>query len=93
MKKMINQADVQMIGAVVGLLITIIVAVLVFYNVASSIDTTTIDGNFGGVNTTPSANATEATLDQAGTFFSITPIIAIVVVAVVILAYVNRIGG
>ena len=93
MKKMNNQANVQMIGAVIGILITLIVAVLVFYNIAASIDTTTLDGNFGGVNTTPAANATESTLDQAGTFFSIAPIIAIVTIAVVILIYVGRIGG
>jgi len=92
MKRMNNQANVQMIGAVVGILITLIIAVLVFYNVAGSIDTTGIDGNFGGTNETPSANATEDTLDQAGTFFSIAPIIGVVAVAVVILGYVNRIG-
>ena len=90
MKKLNNQANVQMIGAVVGILITLIIAVLVFYNVASSIDTTTIDASFDG---TPSANATNDTLSQAGTFFSIAPIIGVVAVAVVILGYVNRIGG
>ena len=92
MKKMNNQANVQMIGAVIGILITLIIAILVFYNVAASIDTSTIDGNFGGTNETPAANATEATLSQAGTFFSIAPIIGVVAVAVVILGYVNRIG-
>jgi len=88
-----DEADVKMIGAVVGILITLIIAVLVFYNIAGSIDTTTIDSNFGGVKTFPAANATEDTLDQSATFFQIAPIIAIVVVAVVILGYVNRIGG
>ena len=45
MKKLIkdDHADVKMIGAVVGILITLIIAVLVFYNIAGSIDTTTID--------------------------------------------------
>ena len=66
-----KEASVQMIGAVVGILITLIIAVLVFYNVAGSIDTTGIDADLTG---TPSANATEDTLDQAGTFFSIAPI-------------------
>jgi len=88
-----DEADVKMIGAVVGILITLIIAVLVFYNIAGSIDTTTIDANFGGTTNTPAANATEDTLDQSATFFQIAPIIAIVVVAVVILGYVNRIGG
>jgi len=84
-----KEASVQMIGAVVGILITLIIAVLVFYNVAGSIDTTGIDADLTG---TPSANATDDTLDQAGTFFSIAPIIGVVAVAVVILGYVNRIG-
>jgi len=87
-----KHADIKMVGAVVGILVTLIVAVLVFYNIAGSIDTTTIDGSIGGVNETPAANATDATLSQASTFFSIAPIIAIVVVAVVILGYVSRIG-
>jgi len=85
-----DSADVKMIGAVVGILITLIIAVLVFYNIAGSIDTTTIDAGLTG---TPAANATDDTLEQAATFFSVAPIIAIVVVAVVILGYVGRIGG
>jgi len=83
-----DEADVKMIGAVVGILVTLIIAVLVFYNIAGSIDTTTIDADLSG---TPSANATEATMDQTATFFSIAPIIAIVIVAVVILGYVSKI--
>jgi len=85
-----DNADVQMIGVVIGILVTLIVAVLVFYNIAGSIDTEDIDAKLTG---TPAENATDATLDQAGTFFSIAPIIAIVIVAVVILGYVSRIGG
>ena len=85
-----EEADVRMVGAVVGILVTIIIAILVFYNIAGSIDTTGVDADLTG---TPSLNATNAVLDQAATFFSIAPIIAIVVVAVVILGYVSRIGG
>jgi len=83
-----EDADARMIGGVVGILVTLIIAVLVFYNIAGSIDATTIDADLTG---TPAANATEATLDQAATFFTIAPIIAIVVVAVVILKYVGQI--
>ena len=83
-----NEADVKMIGGVVGILVTLIRAVLVFYNIAASIDTTTVDAGLTG---TPAANATTDTLDQAATFFTIAPIIAIVVVAVVILKYVGQI--
>ena len=91
-----NHADVKMIGAVVGLLITIIIAVLVFYTIAGSMDNTTLDAKFtrgDSLNNTPAANATDDILDQGGTFFQIAPIIAIVVVAVVILGYVGKIGG
>ena len=83
-----DKANVQMIGAVVGIFVTLIIAVLVFYNIAGSIDTTTIDAGLTG---TPAANATDDTLDQAATFFQIAPIIGIVVVAVVILNYVGKI--
>ncbi len=84
-----EEADVRMVGAVVGILVTLIIAVLVFYNIAGSIDTSTIDASLTG---TPAQNATDDTLDQAATFFTIAPIIAIVVVAVVILNYVSKIG-
>jgi len=83
-----DEADVKMIGMVVGILVTLIIAVLVFYNIAGSIDTTGIDAGLTG---TPAANATDDTLDQAETFFGIAPIIAIVIVAVVILGYVSKI--
>jgi len=84
-----NQADVRMIGGVVGILVTLIIAVLVFYNIAASIDPVEIDENFDAGS--PAANATNATIFQAETFFSIAPILAIVVVAVVILKYVGQI--
>jgi len=83
-----NEADTAMIGGVIGILVTLIIAVLVFYNIASSIDTTSVDAELTG---TPSANATTEVLNQAATFFTIAPIIAIVVVAVVILRYVGQI--
>ena len=83
-----DDANTQMIGAVVGILVTLIIAVIVFYTIASSLDVSSLDADFNG---TPAQNATEATLDQAGTFFTIAPIIAIVIVAVVILGYVSRI--
>ena len=88
LRKLDEKGNVQMVGAVVGILVTLIIAVLVFYNVAGSIDTTSIDADLTG---TPSANATDDTLDQAATFFTIAPIIAIVIVAVIILKYVGDI--
>lgn len=75
---------------VVGLLVTIAIAILVFYNIAASVDVSDIDADLAG---TPAANATNNTLSQSATFFTIAPIIAIVVVAVIILSYVSTIGG
>ena len=87
-----DNADTKMVGMVVGVLVTLIISILVFYNIAASIDTTTVDSSFGvDNNETPAGNATTEILDQSQTFFAIAPIIAIVIVAVVILAYVSRI--
>lgn len=97
-----DHADAKLVGGVIGILITLIIAVLVFYNIAGSIDTTSIDLNLrategagahaGEANGSVYAeNASGAVLDQASTFFTIAPIIAIVAVAVVILKYVGQI--
>ena len=90
-----NYADVGSIGFVIGLLITLIVSILVFYNIAASIDVSDIDSDLqtatGDTAMTAADNATTNTLEQAETFYSIAPIIAIVVIAVVILGYVKRI--
>lgn len=103
-----DEADIKMIGMVVAILVTIIVSLLVFYSIAGSFDINDMDDDFGDYGlgsyakgqaneqingSTPVRNSTDAILDQSATFFSIAPIIAIVVVAVVILGYVSRIGG
>ena len=85
-----ERGDIRMIGAVVGILVTLVVAALVFFNIMASIDTTTLDAEFTG---TPVANATTSIMEQSDVFFSLAPIIAIVIVAVVILGYVSRIGS
>jgi len=95
-----DNADVKMIGGVVGILVTLMISILVFYNIAASIDSSSVDtdlqqtGLAGGAathNYTYAANATGDILDQTATFFTIAPIIAIVVVAVLILQYVGKI--
>lgn len=96
-----EKADVKTIGAAVGILITLMIAILVLYNIAGAIDPHTLDQTWGNTHTgdqgavayniTPSQNATNATLDQAATFFTIAPIIVIVMIAVVILKYVGMI--
>ena len=66
-----KEGSVKMVGMIVGILVTLMIAVLIFYNIAASIDTTSIDADLTG---TPAANATDDTLDQAATFFTIAPI-------------------
>lgn len=88
-----DDADVRMIGIVVGIFVTLAIAVVVFYNIAASIDATSLDADIGETNTVEVANATDNVLDHTATFFEIAPIIGIVIVAVVILGYVGRIGG
>jgi hypothetical protein len=84
-----NKGQMQMIGAAVGLFITLIIVVLIYYNIAASIDTTAVDAKLPG---TPAANATAVTNSQASTFFTIAPIIGVVIVAVVVISYVKQIG-
>lgn len=104
MKKLLkNQdADMKTISGAVGILITLMIAILVLYSIAGAIDGHTIDQNWAHtwtsgvhtnstVNATHAQNATNASLDQAGTFFTIAPIIVIVMIAVVILKYVGMI--
>ena len=79
-----------MVGAAVGLLITLIIAVLIYYNIAQGIDTTGIDAKLPG---DPAKNATTNINNQAATFFVIAPITAVVIVAVVVISYVQKIQG
>jgi uncharacterized integral membrane protein len=93
-----DRAQMGMVGAAVGLLITLIIVVLIYYNITASIDTSSIDRKMGWNGSaldkyTPAANATKSINEQAATFFVIAPIIAIVIVAVVVIGYVQRIGG
>ena len=84
--------------AVTGILATIavglavlvlsIIIVAVFYPIAASVDTTSIDANFGGTNTTPSANATDSVLDVAATVFELNPLVALVAIASAIITLV-----
>jgi len=86
-----DHADTKMIGTVVGLLVMIFVSILVFYNIMGSIDAHTLDTTVLGGESSPAENASNNTMAQAATFYTIAPIIAIVIVAVVILRYVGMI--
>jgi len=90
-----NHAQMGMVGTAVGLLITLIIVVLIFYNISASTYNSIPRGGSDAYKRgiyNMSRNASEATNSQAGTFFTIAPIIAIVIVAVVVIGYVQRIG-
>lgn len=76
-------AYTQVVGGLVALMLTIIIGVLVFWEVSDSIDLESDDAN---------ASKNE-TLDMATTVFSLLPLIALVVVASIILAVVMGFGG
>jgi len=91
-------ADVGTIGAAVAILVTIMVSILIVYNIAASIDANDIDTSLQsalgeGRDVIFAQNATKDTLDQSATFYTIAPLIVVVLVAVVILGYVIQIGG
>ena len=85
-----RHGQIGLVGAAIGLLITLTVAILIYFNIAASVDTTSIDAKLAGE---PALNATDNINEQAATFFTIAPIIVIVIVAVVVIGYVKSIGG
>ena len=92
-----NKAQANMIGAAIGTLITIIICVLIYYNIAgSTYSTVTINADQAkttyGQAVNASKNATDNINSQAATFFTIAPIVAVVIVAVVVISYVKQIG-
>src|SRR4030042_3836769 len=98
MRKLINHKTAQMgmVGAAVGLLITLIIAVLIYYNIAPSATLSNPGGNGTMYKTqiyNASKNASTQINSQAATFFTIAPITAVVIVAVVVISYVQKISG
>lgn len=97
-----NHADVSVIGAAVAILAALMISIVVVYNVASSIDVSTttersVNAARGYVNdqynnSTPILNSTDATLAQAATFYTLAPLVVVVIIAITILGYVMTIG-
>lgn len=83
-----KEADQRMITLVIGIMITLAISVLIFYNIMGNLDSSTIDADLSG---TPAENATDEILDQAAVFYTLAPLIVIVIVAVVIIGYVSKI--
>jgi len=78
-----KQAYTKVVGGLVALLLTIIVGVLVFWEVNDSITLSSSDAN----------TSRNETTDMASTVFALLPLVALVVVASIILAVVMGFGG
>jgi len=88
-----DKGQMQMVGAAVGLFITIIICILIYYNItASTQQTPGTDTSRASQLRNASRNATSKINSQAATFFTIAPIIGVVIVAVVVISYVKQIG-
>jgi hypothetical protein len=73
----------KIVGGLVALLLTIIIGVLVFWEVNDSITLSSDDAN----------DSRNETTDTASTVFGLLPLVALVVVASIILAVVMGFGG
>ena len=90
MKKLLNNnhADLNMVLTAIVIAITLAIGLIITFNVLAALDTTTVDASFGDANETPAANATTDLQTNIETFYTVAPIILIVLAAVGILGYV-----
>ena len=84
MRKLLKNHEGNMgtIILAVATAITIAVSILIIYSILGGMNTTTIDATLDG---TPAKNATNSLISGLGTFFTISPIYLIVLVAVAII--------
>ena len=80
-----KDADMNAILTGIVIAITLAISVVIVWNVLATVDTDTIDAEFTG---TPAANATENLNTNLETFYTVMPIVLIVIAAVAILGYV-----
>lgn len=78
-----KKASAGAVGTIIAILIVIVVGLLVYWNISSSIAT----GSTEGAIVHSSVNNTSQTV------FTLAPIVAIVFIASIVLAYVARFGG
>jgi len=77
-----NEGNVSTIILAVATAITIAISILIIYSILGGMDTTTIDSKLPG---TPALNATTSLIAGLSTFFTISPIYLVVLVAVAII--------
>ena len=92
MRKLLQnkQGNVGTIILAVATAITIAISILIVYSILGGMNTATIDASIrtatgGGSGMKPAANATTSLLSGLGTFFTISPIYLVVLVAVAII--------
>jgi len=78
-----TSAYTKVVGGLVALLLTIIIGVLVFWEVNDAITLDSTEAN----------DSRNATTDMASTVFALLPIVALVIVAAIILGVVLGFGG
>ena len=93
MRKLDNLADVNMILTAVVAAIVFAISIAIVYAVLGGITYATYDTSFGGVNTTPAANASNNLLTNLNTFYNLGPIYIVVIAAVGIIAAVLMVRG
>ena len=90
MRKLNEEANVDMILTAVIAGIMFAIAIPIIFSVLGGIDYTTVDAGFSG---TPALNASNSLLTNVNTFFTIGPIHLVVVAAVGIIAAVLLLRG
>ena len=98
-----NNGEASAVTAVISFLIVLGISVLLVYNIFGAVQPSAdlehkvnlARGYTEGLNeynnTTSAGNATGEILSQAATFYQVAPILAIVIIAMVIIAYVKKV--
>jgi len=81
-----NHGDMNIIISAVIAAIALAIGIIIVFNVMGSLDTTDVDAEFA--NSTPAANSTTDIQTNVETFYTVMPIVLIVMAAVAILGYV-----
>lgn len=80
-----KKANLAMVMGLVMLLLTIVIGLLVFWEINTAISIDKLPGS--------GSDAWNTTNDTAGTVFSLLPIVGIIMIAGIMLYYISRFGG
>lgn len=88
-----KHGDMNMVLGAIVVAIVLAISIIIVWNVVGALDTTTIDANVADAigetaDATEAANATDDLTQNVETFYTIAPIVLIVMAAVGILGYV-----